>query len=119
MEYNYQTEKEWRLTRIPVEYEATYHMGDISGEGIITDVSEGGIAMRVNQTFIVGDELVVESMISSNLILEFTSEIRSVQGNILGIEIKEIDPDLKERFLNHIDGILRMHKLDKRERYVT
>ena len=117
MEHNYQKEKGLRYTRIPVEYNATYYMGDISGEGIITDVSEGGIAMRVNQTFIVGDELAVEARVSSNLILKFTCEIRSVQGNMLGTAIKEIDPNLKERFIDHLEGMLRMKKLDKRERY--
>ena len=115
MEYNYQKENELRYTRIPVEYKAVYFMGDISGEGIITDISEGGIAMRVNQAFIVGDELAVEAAISSNLILKFTCEVRSIQGNMLGIAIKEIDPDLKERFTSHIEGVLRMKKLDRRE----
>ena len=100
-----------------MEYKATYYMGDIRGEGIITDISEGGFAMRANQTFIVGDELAVESVISSDLILKFTCEVRSVQGNILGIQIIEIDPDVKKRFNSHIEGILRMKRLDKREKY--
>jgi hypothetical protein len=53
------------------------------------------------------------------LTLKFTCEVRSVQGNILGIEIKEIDPDLQERFTSHIEGILRAKKLDSRERYLN
>jgi hypothetical protein len=118
MEYNYQKEKGLRYTRIPVEYMATYSMGDINGEGIITDISEGGFAIRVNQTLIVGDELAVVVNISSNLILNFTCVVQSVQGNIMGIAIKEIDQDLQERFTSHIEGMLRMKKLDKRERYV-
>ena len=100
-----------------MEYKATYYMGDISSEGIITDISESGIAMRVNQAFIVGDELVVEARISSNLTLKFTCEVQSIQGNMLGIAITEIDPDLKKRFTSHIEGMLRMNNLDRREKY--
>ena len=115
MEYNYQKDNGLRYTRIPVEYKAAYYMGDISGEGIITDISEGGMAMRVNQALIIGDELAVEASISSNLILKFTCDVRSIQGNMVGIAIIEIDPDLKERFTSHIEGVLRMKKLDRRE----
>jgi len=115
MEYNYRKDDGLRYTRIPVEYKAVYYMGDISGEGIITDISEGGMAMRVNQALIIGDELAVEASISSNLILKFTCDVRSIQGNMVGIAIIEIDPDLKERFTSHIEGVLRMKKLDRRE----
>ena len=109
--------EESRYTRIPVEYKATYTLGRITGEGIITDISEGGIAMRTRQAFAVGDELKIQSRITSNLILEFTGEVQSYQGNILGIQIKEIDPEIMRRFKDHVGGMLRVVSRASTEEY--
>jgi len=107
----------FRHTRVPVEYTATYTMGDIQGEGKIVDISEGGVAMRVKQAFMVGDVLRVNSQVSSNLNLEFTGEVKSIHGNVIGIEITEIDPEIKERFQSHIEGILRLMNKSRYEKY--
>ncbi len=93
-------------------------MGDIVGEGFITDISEEGIALRTNQVLIIGDKLKVQSEISDNLNFEFMGEVRNVQGNLVGVLIKEIDPEIKQRFLDHIDGVLRFIKRNKTEHFV-
>lgn len=106
-----------RSTRIPTEYRATYTLGSITGEGFITDISEKGVAMRAKQVLVEGDRLHVTSSISSNLTLEFEGEVRNIQGNIIGIKIMEIDPEIKQRFLSHIEGMLRFANRAKTERF--
>jgi len=98
----YKKERNLRSTRIPIEYVATYTMGNISGEGFITDISKNGVAIRVKQALAIGDELHITNKILNDLILEFTGEVRNINGNIAGIMIKSIDPDIQERFMNHI-----------------
>ncbi len=109
--------KNLRSTRIPIEYVATYVMGNISGKGFITDISKGGVAIRVKQALAIGDELHITSKISNELILEFTGEVRSINGNIAGIMIKSIDPGIQERFMDHIDGMLRLMHMKGAEQY--
>ena len=109
----YNKMKNLRSTRLPIEYKTTYSFGNISGEGFLTDISEGGVALRVKQALAIGDELQITSMISSGLILEFSGEVRNISGNIAGIKIKKIDPSIHERFKSHIEGILRI--VNKRE----
>jgi len=106
-----------RSTRIPTEYRATYTLGSITGEGFITDISENGVAMRTKQVLVEGDRLHITSPISSNLTLEFEGEVRSIQGNIIGIMIVDIDPDLQQRFISHIEGMLRLVNREKTERF--
>jgi len=106
-----------RSTRIPMEYTATYTMGNISGEGFITDISRDGVAIRIKQALAIGDELHITSKISNELILEFTGEVRNINGNIAGIMIKSVDPNLQERFMNHIDGTLRLMNMRGFEQY--
>ena len=106
-------------TRIPIEYKATYTIGDIIGEGFIWEVSENGIALRTNQALVIGDKVSVLSNIKDNLILKFTGEIRNVQGNIVEILIKEIDQNLKQRFMHHIEGILQIMKKVNNEKLTS
>ena len=113
----YNKMKNIRHTRLPVEYKATYSFGDISGEGFLTDISEGGVALRVRQALAIGDELQIISRISSGLILEFSGEVRNINGNIVGIKIKIIDPRIHERFKSHIEGILRIANKREIEKY--
>jgi len=91
----YKKAENLRSTRIPIEYKAIYTMGNISGEGFITDISKYGVAVRVKQALVIGDELHITSKISNDLILEFTGEVRNINGNIAGIMIKSIDPDIR------------------------
>jgi len=88
-------------------------MGNISGEGFITDISPNGVAIRIKQALAIGDELHITSKISDDLTLEFTGEVRNINGNIAGIMIKSIDPDIQERFMKHIDGVLRFMNMKK------
>ena len=104
-------------TRIPIEYIAKYSFGNISGAGLITDISSNGIALRVKQAFVIGDELHVKSIISNDLILELSGTVRSIEGNIVGIKIKTIDPGIHERFKQHIEGILRIANKREIEKY--
>lgn len=97
-----------RKTRIPVEYKATYTMEDTSSEAFITDISESGIALRVRQAFAIGDILKIQSRISDNLTLDFIGEVRNINGNIVGIRIKEIDPYIQNRFIEHVNALLRI-----------
>jgi hypothetical protein len=106
-----------RNTRIPTEYRATYTLGNITGEGYITDISENGVAIRSNQVLVPGDKIQVSSTISNNLTLEFEGEVRNIQGNNIGIMITDIDPDLHERFMSHIDSMLRMMNKKRNEPY--
>ena len=110
-------EEGFRYTRIPVEYKATYAFGNITGEGLITDISENGIAMRTKQYFDVGDELKIQSKITDKLTLEFKGVVLNSQGNILGIRIKEIDPEIEERFISHVGGVLHILKRGRFERH--
>jgi len=107
----------FRSTRLPVEYRANYRLGDISDVGLITDISSGGVALRVKQAFAIGDELHITSRISSDLVLEFSGEVRNMEGNIVGIKIKAIDPSIHERFKDHIAGMLRMVNKGEVEQY--
>jgi hypothetical protein len=107
----------FRSTRLPVEYSAEYNLGDISGEGLITDISSGGIALRVKQSFALGDQLYIKSSISSDLVLEFSGEVRNMEGNIVGIKILDIEPSIHERFKNHIEGMLRLANKKKVEKF--
>jgi Tfp pilus assembly protein PilZ len=107
----------YRGTRIPAEYEVEYRMGTIVGKGYITDISEGGVAMRTNQVFVIGDELHLKSDISTNLTLEFAGEVRNTQGNIIGIMITDIDPEVQQRFMDHIEGVLRMINRERKEKF--
>lgn len=111
-----ETKGGYRGTRIPAEYKAEYTMGSITGSGYITDISEGGVAMRSNQVFVIGDELHVTSDISNNLVLEFDGEVRNIQGNIIGIMITHIDPEIRNRFMDHIEGVLRMANRERQEK---
>jgi hypothetical protein len=107
----------FRLTRIPIEYNARYTLGEISGKGLITDVSEGGIALRVEHALKIGDKLQITSQITGDLTLDFTGEVRNIANNIAGILIMEIDSRIKERFLEHVNGMLRIMNRSKREKY--
>ena len=107
----------FRSTRLPVEYKAEYTLGEISGEGLITDISSGGIALRVKQSFALGDQLLVQSRISNDLVLEFSGEVRNMEGNIVGIKIIDIDPGIHERFNSHIDAMLRMANKKQVEKF--
>ncbi len=113
----YKKAENLRSTRVPMEYTATYTMGNISGEGFITDISERGVAIRVKQALAIGDILHITSKISNELILEFTGEVRNINGNIAGIMIKLIDPGIQERFMNHIDSMLRLMHMKGTEQY--
>lgn len=113
----YMTKESFRSTRIPVEYKAIYTVKNITGEALITDISEGGIALRVKQAFAVGDKVVIQSDISNNLTLKFKGEVRNVDGNILGVMIIEIDPDVHKRFMDHIKGMLRMMNRSSTEKF--
>lgn len=106
-----------RSTRIPTEYRATYTLGSITGEGFITDISENGVAMRTRQVLVENDKLQVASPISSNLTLEFEGEVRNIHGNIVGIMIVDIDPDIRQRFISHIEGMLRLSNRERTERF--
>ena len=113
----YKKLKNLHCTRLPVEYKANYSFGDIKGEGILTDISEGGVALRIKQALAIGDELQITCRISSGLILEFSGEVRNINSNIAGIKIKEIDPSIHERFKSHIAGILRIANKREIEEY--
>lgn len=113
----YVTKGSFRSTRIPVEYKAIYTVKNITGEALITDISEGGVALRVKQAFAVGDKVVIQSDISNNLTLKFKGEVRNVEGNILGVMIMEIDPDVHKRFMDHIKGMLRMMNRSSTEKF--
>jgi hypothetical protein len=106
-----------RLTRIPIEYKARYTFEEISGEGLITDISQGGIALRVQHALKTGDELRVTSQITKDLTLDFTGEVRNIANNMAGIMITEIDSSIRERFLEHVNGILRIMNKSNREYY--
>ena len=107
----------FRDTRIPVEYIAKYSIGNISGAGLITDISSNGIALRVKQVFVLGDEVHVKSIISNDLILELSGTVRSIEGNIVGIKIQTVDPSIHERFKQHIEGLLRLTNKSGVEKY--
>jgi hypothetical protein len=107
----------YRLTRIPIEYKAHYTLGEISGDGLITDISEGGIALRVEHALSIGDKLLITSQITGNLTLDFTGEVRNIMNNIEGIRIMEIDANIQERFLEHVNGTLRMLNKSNREKF--
>ena len=107
----------FRSTRIPVEYKAVYTVRKITGEALITDISEGGVALRVKQALSVGDIITLQSDISNNLTLKFKGEVRNVDGNIVGVMILEIDPELHRRFLEHIRGMLRMMNRSSTEKF--
>jgi hypothetical protein len=61
--------------------------------------------------------LSVRSEISAILIFEFTGEVQNAQGNIVGISINEIDPVIKQRFMDHIDGLIRIANRNKTEHF--
>ena len=107
----------FRSTRIPVEYKAEYSIGNISGESLITDICSNGIALRVKQAFVIGDEVHVKSIITNDLILEFSGTVRNIAGNIVGIKIITIDPNIHERFKQHIEGLLRLAHKSEVEKY--
>jgi hypothetical protein len=112
-----ESEENLRNTRIPVEYCAEYLLGDCTAQGIITDISEDGFALRTRQVLLVGDKLRIRSEISSHLTLECIGEVQNVQGNRVGILISDIDPNTKQRFLDHIDGVLRLIKKNGTEHF--
>lgn len=87
---DYEMKEGFRKTGISVEYKASYKIRDMTGEALITDISEGGVALRVRQAFSVGDIVVIQSDISNNLTLRFKGEVRNVDGNIVGAMILEI-----------------------------
>jgi hypothetical protein len=113
----YVTREGFRSTRIPVEYKAIYTVRKITGEALITDVSEGGVALRVKQALSVGDIITLQSDISNNLTLKFKGEVRNVDGNKVGVMILEIDPELHRRFLEHIRGMLRIMNRSSTEKF--
>jgi hypothetical protein len=104
-------------TKLPVEYKANYSFGTIAGEGFITDISSNGVALRVKQAFVIGDEVHVKSIITNDLILEFSGKVRRIEGNIVGIKIKTINPRIHERFKKHIEGLLRLTNKSVVEKY--
>ena len=104
-------------TRLPVEYKAKYIFGTIVGEGSITEISANEVALRVKQAFLIGDELHVKSIITNDLLLEFYGTVRSIEGNIVGIKIKTINPKIHERFKQHIAGLLRLTNKSGFEKY--
>ena len=116
---DYEKMASFRSTRLPVEYRAEYSLGDISGKGLITDISAGGVALRVKQSFVIGDQLYIISRISNDLVLEFGGEVRNMEGNIVGIKITDIDPSIHERFSNHVAGMLRIANKSEIEKYYS
>jgi hypothetical protein len=107
----------FRSTRLPVEFKADYSMGTISGEGLITDISSSGVALRVKQSFALGDQVNIRSEISAELVLEFIGEVRNMEGNIVGIKIIDIDSRIHQRFTDHIEGLLRLAHKREMEKY--
>ncbi len=108
-----------RPTRIQVNVRASYTLKNCEGEGNITDISTGGIAMEVKQIFVIGDlvRIVFRLPDSSNQEIDFWGIVRSVNGNLLGIRFEEISNDNSEKLDHFVTSLILEAGRNSRENF--
>ncbi|OHD58504.1 MAG: hypothetical protein A2014_01570 [Spirochaetes bacterium GWF1_49_6] len=105
-----------RLTRISVSIPAVYSWKGSNAEGIIVDISSGGISMDVRQIFVVGDILRVQFRAGEKLV-DFWGIVRNVTGNNIGVKFEEVSNENLETIEKLVDDLLRARGLSSHEDY--
>ena len=105
-----------RLTRINVSIPAVYSWKGSTAEGIIVDISSGGMGIDVRQIFVIGDILRVQFRAGEKLV-EFWGIVRNVVGNNIGVKFEEISNENLEIIEKLVDDLLRARGLTSHEGY--
>ncbi|OHD54198.1 MAG: hypothetical protein A2Y33_12905 [Spirochaetes bacterium GWF1_51_8] len=105
-----------RLTRITVSIPAIYSWKGSTAEGMIVDISSGGIGLDVKQIFVVGDIMRVQFRAGDRLI-DFWGIVRNVSGNTIGVRFEELSNENRELIEKLVDDLLRARGLSSHEGY--
>jgi len=97
-----------RPTRVNVNIKASYSFKGFEGEGIILDISSGGVGMEVKQIFVPGDLVKISFRVPHPVDenVEFWGIVRNVNSNIVGIQYEEISKETKEKIERYLGFIL-------------
>ncbi len=95
-----------RLSRVPVNIEATYYLRNIKGQCTIVDISEGGVGIETNQLFVVGDLVRLVFNLSDDLHIDMWGIVRNVNGTKVGIEYEELPYEGRESIKRFVANLL-------------
>ncbi len=97
-----------RPTRIGVNIKASYTLKNCEGEGIIVDISTGGLAMEVRQIFVIGDlvHVIFRLPDTNNDEVDFWGIVRTVNGNMLGVKYEEISNENIEKLDRFVTSLI-------------
>ncbi len=109
-----------RLTRIDVKIPATYTLKGQQSEGLIINISSGGIAMEVRQIFLIGDILRLQFKLPGNKVqpeVDFWGIVKNVQHGQIGIQFEELSHEMGQLLEEYVNDMLRSRGLTQRESY--
>lgn len=108
-----------RPTRIGVSIKATYMLKNSQGDGLLVDISTGGVGLEVKQIFVLGDLVRVMFRLptSPNEEIDFWGIVRNVNGNVIGLKYEEISKGNVDKIDNYVASLLLQNGRDSRENY--
>ena len=112
-----QEQNKSRLTRITVSISAEYQFKKNKGNCLITDISEGGIAIEANQIFVEGDLLRIICNPSKHLNIDIWCKVQNIQGRKIGLQFEEISNQMRADLEYYIFELLDLNKKNKHESF--
>ncbi len=108
-----------RPTRIGVSIKAHYSLKGFQGDGVIVDISTGGVGMEVKQIFVLGDLVRVSCKLPDTIDgdLEFWGIVRNVNGNVVGLKYEEISKDSMEKIDHYVGTLILKYGRNSRESF--
>ncbi len=109
----------FRPTRISVTIPTIYSYKGCEGRGNIVNISTGGLAMEVKQTFVEGDLLRIRFRLPevSSEEIDVWGIVCSVNGPILGIKFDEVSNENRRRIDDYVTLLLGEKGLSPTEEY--
>lgn len=106
-----------RFTRVSVNFAVEYTIKGQTGEGIITDLSEGGIALIANQVLVEGDLVRITGLLGKNLRLDFWVRVKNYVGRKAGCEYEEMPYEMKRSMEDFVLRIIQARKQSRFEQF--
>lgn len=119
-DYVNEESKGLRLTRIDVKIPCTYTLKNQQSEGLIINISSGGVAMEVRQIFVIGDILRLQFKLPGNKIqteVDFWGIVKNVQHGQVGVQFEELSNEMAQVLEGYVNDMLRSRGLAHRESY--
>ena len=109
-----------RLTRIDVKIPAIYTLKGHESDGLIINISSGGIAMEVRQIFVLGDIIRIQFKLPNNKVngeVDFWGIVKNVSHGEIGLKFEELSHDMEVKLEEYVNDMLRSRGLAHRENF--